>query len=106
MSSPELLLILARDLIGVRGIYQGREYALIEVLDSGPSLVLEPVHVDMTVQNTCQGEARRLVQSHYTVPFFSEVRQDLHPVVCEFLGQALSAVLREQIQADSEANPD
>jgi hypothetical protein len=67
--NTELLLALAHDLIGVHGIYQGSEYTLIEVLDSGPSIVLEPVLADAVVQNTFQGEAKRIAQNNYTVPF-------------------------------------
>ena len=95
--NTELLLALAHDLIGVHGIYQGREYTLIEVLDSGPSVVLEPVEADAVVQNTFQGEAKRFAQSNYTVPFYSEIRQDLHPVVQEFLGPDIAKVLHEQL---------
>ena len=96
-TNTELLLNLAHDLIGVNGIYQGREYTLIEVLNSGPSVVLEPVDTDSVVQNTFQGEAKRFAQSNYTVPFYSEVRQCLHPVIEEFLGPEISQVLNEQI---------
>lgn len=96
--NTDLLLTLAHDLIGVNGVYQGREYALIEVLDSGPSVVLEPVDTDSVVQNTFQGEAKRFAQSNYTVPFYSEVRQCLHPVIEEFLGPEISKVLNEQIR--------
>jgi|GEM_PF-3627822 hypothetical protein len=95
--NTELLLALAHDLIGVHGIYQGREYTLIEVLDSGPSVVLEPVQTDTVIQNTFQGEAKRFAQSNYTVPFYSEVRQNLHPVVQEFLGPDIAKVLHEQL---------
>lgn len=98
MSDRDLLLQLAHDLIGVHGLYQGREYTLIEVLDSGPNVVLEPVDKDNIVQNTAQGEAKRLAQNSYTLPFFSEVRQDIHPVLAEFLGEEICQVLREAIK--------
>lgn len=92
-----LLLSLAHDLIGVRGSYQGREYTLIEVLNAGPSIVLEPIQTDSVVQNTFQGEAKRFAQSNYTVPLYSEVRQSLHPVLQEFLGPDIVRVLQEQL---------
>lgn len=95
--NTELLLALAHDLVGLHGIYQGREYALIEVLDAGPSVVLEPVQAEAVIQNTFQGEAKRFAQSNYTVPFYSEVRQSLHPVVQEFLGPDIVKVLQEQL---------
>lgn len=96
-TNNELLLRLAHDLIGVNGIYQGREYTLIEVLNTGPSVVLEPVKADNVVQNTFQGEAKRYAQSNYTVPFYSEVRHSLHPVLQEFLGPDITQVLQEQL---------
>ncbi len=92
-----LLLSLAHDLVGVSGVYQGREYTLIEVLNAGPSVVLEPIHADSVVQNTFQGEAKRFAQSNYTVPLYSEVRQSLHPVLQEFLGPDIAHVLQEQL---------
>jgi hypothetical protein len=49
------------------------------------------------IQNTFQGEAKRFAQSNYTVPFYSEVRQNLHPVVQEFLGPDIAKVLHEQL---------
>jgi len=93
MSIPndELLLKLAHDLIGVRGIYQGREYA-------GPSVVLEPTTQEVEVQNTAQGEAKRYAQSNYTIPMYSEVRKDLHPVLVDFLGQEICNELRKEIK--------
>ena len=90
-----LLLKLAHELIGFSGLYQGREYTLIEVINSGPSVVLEPIQHYTVVQNTFQGEAKRFAKSNYTVPFYSEVRHTLHPVLQEFLGPNIVSVLQE-----------
>ena len=87
----------------MEGIYQGCRYTLIEVLDSVPSVVLEPTGEDNIVQNSAQGEARRFVQNNFTVPFFSEIKQQLHPVVSEFLGKEISSVLEEQITSSTQS---
>lgn len=99
MPDHSLLLQLAHDLIGVRGVYRGREFTLIEVMDSGPSVVLEPNETDNVVQNTAQGEAKRFAQSNYTIPFLSPVDGDIHPVLQGFLGEDIVNVLRESLEA-------
>ncbi|EDY86756.1 hypothetical protein GP5015_1555 [gamma proteobacterium HTCC5015] len=102
MPDHSVLLQLAHDLVGVRGVYRGREFTLIEVMDDGPSVVLEPTETDNVVQNTAQGEAKRYAQSSYTLPFLSPVNGDIHPVLQDFLGNDILAVLRESI-ADTQA---
>ncbi|MGM0564156.1 MAG: hypothetical protein ACQES2_07485 [Pseudomonadota bacterium] len=101
MADRQQQLELARDLIGVRGVYKGREFAVIEVMDSGPSVVLEPTESDNVVQNTAQGEAKRFAQSNYTIPFLSPVDGDIHPVLQGFLGDDIVAVLRESLSEAS-----
>lgn len=82
---PNELLDILHNLIGTRGFYQGSEYELIEILEHGPSLVLRDCSEAHAIQNDMHGEARRLVTKTHTVPLFSEIRHDIHPVLKEFL---------------------
>ena len=75
---------------------------MIEVL-SGPSVVLEPVEASVEVQNTAQGEAKRYAQPNYTLPVYSEITHDLHPVLVDFLGEAMCDTLRRQIDLDAQS---
>lgn len=81
---PTELLDILHDLIGTRGFYQNSEYELIEILEHGPSLVLRDCSDTHAIQNDMHGEARRLVTKTHTIPLFSEVQHDLHPVLKEF----------------------
>ena len=81
---PEIVLATLRELIGTRGYYQATEYEFIEVLEHGPELVLHDCSHAQTIQPDMHGEARRLVDKTHTVPLFSEVSHDLHPVLVDF----------------------
>ena len=95
-TSTELLDIL-HELIGARGQYHAGEYELIEVLEHGPSLVLRDCSAAHEIQSDMHGEARRLVTKTHTVPLFSEVHDELHPVLKEFFGDELSEKLSASI---------
>lgn len=81
---PTELLDILHDLIGTRGFYQNSEYELIEILEHGPALVLRDCSEAHAIQNDMHGDAHRLVTKTHTVPLFSEVSHDLHPVLKEF----------------------
>lgn len=81
---PTELLDILHDLIGTRGFYKNSEYELIEVLEHGPAVVLRDCGADHAIQSDMHGEARRLVTKTHTVPLFSELRHDLHPVLKDF----------------------
>lgn len=98
-TSPELFSLL-HDLIGTQGRYQDALYTLIEIIESAPIAVLEPVEDETIIQNTYQGEAKRYALKNYSIPLFSEVSQSLHPVLKEFLGQEITQLLEDQIKAD------
>lgn len=98
-TSPELFSLL-HDLIGTQGYYQDALYTLIEVIESAPIVVLEPVSSENIIQNTYQGEAKRYALKNYSIPLFSEVSKGLHPVIKEFVGDEIAHLLNEQIKAD------
>lgn len=50
-----------RNLIGVRARYQGALFEIIEVLEDGPSLVLQDCERHTTIQADQHGEAHRRV---------------------------------------------
>lgn len=79
--TPPQLLDALRARIGVRGSHEGRELELIEVLEHEPALVLRDCGEAHTIQTDMHGEARRMVGKTHTVPVFSEVNDDFHPVL-------------------------
>lgn len=91
---PDLLLLL-REQIGCRGLYNNQEYELIEVLEHDAALVLRDCSTAHTIQSDMHGEAHRMVSKTHTVPLFSEIDENLHPVLKDFF----SATLVEQLQA-------
>ena len=57
-----------RNLIGVRARYHGALFEIIEVLEDGPSLVLQDCEKHTTIQADQHGEARRRVPLTMTLP--------------------------------------
>lgn len=92
--NPDLIQYLNR-LLGMKGIYDGAQFQLIEVITTDAMLVLAPVATKWMVQNDFLGEARRLAHKTYSVPLFSELCADLHPVASGFLGEKISRDLRQ-----------
>ncbi len=78
---PELIITLEqlRGMIGLHLIHQGISCQVIEVLDDGPSLVLQSVHESPTIQPDQHGEAQRRTPVTYTVPVLNHDRTELHP---------------------------
>lgn len=72
-------------LVGRRLIYDGVACQVIDVIVDGPSLVLCRTDADGIIQPNQFGEARRRVPQTYMIPFWSQVRDDLHPVLRELL---------------------
>ena len=91
------LLSLLHDLIGLQGHYHGHHYELVEIIDRGPKVVLERIDQQI-IQNDSYGEAHRLVNSTYTVNVQSELGTQIHPVLQEFLGDAICQTLQQPLQ--------
>ena len=70
-----------RQLIGARVHYLEDRWQVIEILDDGPTLVLESLQ-RRVVQYNQYGEGHRRVPQRLSVPVLGQNRQDLHP---EFL---------------------
>ena len=68
-----------RGMIGLRLIHQGMTCQVIEVLEDGPSLVLQSIHETPTIQPNQHGEAQRRTPVTYTVPVLSRDKNELHP---------------------------
>jgi hypothetical protein len=71
-----------RDLIGLRVRHGGIDCQIIEVLEDGPSLVLQE-EWGHAIQPDQYGEAHRRVPHTLTVPIFNDDKTDLNPA---FLG--------------------
>lgn len=68
-----------RGMIGLRMRHQGVLCQVIEVLEDGPSLVLQNCDEGTTIQPNIYGEANRRVPLTYTVPVLTGDRLELHP---------------------------
>ena len=68
-----------RQMIGVRVRSEGLLWHVVEVLEDGPSLVLESLRERKVVQGDQFGEGRRWAPDHLTVPVLSPDRTELHP---------------------------
>jgi len=71
-----------RDLIGLRVRYGGMDCQIIEILEDGPSLVLQN-DVAQAIQPDQYGEAHRRVPHTLTIPIFTDDKAELNP---DFLG--------------------
>lgn len=68
-----------RGMIGLHVIHQGTLCQIIEILEDGPSLVLQSVeHIDI-IQTNQHGEAHRRVRQTFTIPVLSKDKTEIHP---------------------------
>lgn len=73
-----------RQLIGRQLSLEGKTCQVIEVLEDGPSLVVECTEGDTRIQGNQFGDGARRVQQHHTVPVYSSIdREQLHPVFAQ-----------------------
>ncbi|HEB67183.1 MAG TPA: hypothetical protein ENI93_04480 [Gammaproteobacteria bacterium] len=77
--SDEIIITLEqlRGLIGLRMIHQGSLCRVIEVLEDGPSLVLQSIGESPTIQPNQHGEATRRSPVTYTIPVLNEEHTEL-----------------------------
>ncbi len=81
MNDRSLSLKQLRQLIGARVRYLEDIWQIIEILDDGPTLVLESLQ-RRVVQHNQYGEGHRRVPQRLSIPVLGHDQQDLHP---EFL---------------------
>lgn len=80
MSDPiEISLDQLRGMIGLRVRHEGGVYQIIEVLEDGPSLVLENRQQATSQQADQYGDPGRWVPTTCTVPVLVGARDALHP---------------------------
>jgi len=72
-----------RGLIGIRVEYDGSACEIIEILEDGPSLILQDCEDRPTIQADQYGEAHRRVPTIRTVPILCPDQHDWSPT---FLG--------------------
>ncbi len=70
-----------RDLIGLRVKHQGSHWEIIEVLEDGPSLVLQDCEHHTVIQPDQHGEAHRRVPTTLTIPIFDRESRELSPIL-------------------------
>jgi hypothetical protein len=82
---PEIVITLdqLRSMIGLRLLYQGILCRVIEVLEDGPSLVLQSIEEEPSIQANQHGEATRRTPVSYTVPVLNDTQTELHPQFLE-----------------------
>lgn len=71
-----------RGMLGLRVRYRGAIYSVIEVIEDGPAIVIEPELAVSAIQADAYGNARRQSRTLLTVPVLSADQQQIHP---EFL---------------------
>lgn len=79
MSKIIITLEQLRSMIGLRLWHQGILCQVIEVLEDGPSLVLQSLKEAPTIQPNQHGEATRRTPVTYTVPVLNNDKTELHP---------------------------
>ena len=70
-----------RGLIGRRINYQGIECQIIEVLEDGPSVVLEECTAHTVIQDDQYGEGHRRVAPAFSIPLWDAQSGGLNPAL-------------------------
>ena len=78
MSEIIITLDQLRSMIGMRLMHQGILCQVIEVLQDGPSLVLQSIDEAPSIQPNQHGEATRRTPVTYTVPVLNQDKTELH----------------------------
>ena len=69
-------------MLGLRVRYRGAIYSVLEIIEDGPAIVLEPETASSSIQADAYGNARRQTRTLLTIPVLSADQQQIHP---EFL---------------------
>ena len=67
-----------RGMIGLKVRHQGLHCQIIEVLEDGPSLVLQNCEAVSTIQPNQFGDANRRVPQTHTIPVLTPDQKELH----------------------------
>ena len=78
MSELIITLDQLRGMIGLHLLHQGIPCRVIEVLEDGPSLVLQSINEEPSIQANQHGEATRRTPVSYTVPVLNDTQTELH----------------------------
>ena len=68
-----------RGMIGLYVIHNGIPCQIIEVLEDGPSIVLQSISDEGTIQGNQHGDATRRVRETFTIPVLSKDKTEIHP---------------------------
>ena len=82
-----------RELIGREAVVDGVHCQVIEILESGPRVVVCET-VGSHIQSNQFGDPQRRVPRTHTVPLKSQIEKDLHPVIRTLAGEDLTHRLR------------
>ena len=72
-----------RGLIGRRIHYQGLDCQIIEVLEDGPSVVLQECTAHTVIQDDQYGEGHRRVAPTFSIPLWDAHSGEINPVLAE-----------------------
>lgn len=78
MSEMIITLDQLRSMIGLCLLHQGTLCRVIEVLEDGPSLVLQSIEEEPSIQANQHGEANRRTPVSYTIPVLDSTQNELH----------------------------
>ena len=79
MSEIVITLDQLRGMIGLEAYHQGIACQVIEVLEDGPSLVLQAIALHGVIQPNQHGDPSRRVPQTFTVQVLTDSRRELHP---------------------------
>jgi len=97
---------LLQPLIGIRGRHAGQTLELVEVLEDGPMVALLDASASPRIQTNQFGDPLTRQSRILTLPVFSEIEADAHPVLRSLLPEAVLEELRALIHAHrDEADP-
>ena len=78
MDEIDITLEQLRGMIGLKVQHQGLRGQIIEVLEDGPSLVLQNCESVSTIQPNQFGDANRRVPQTHTIPVLTPDQKELH----------------------------
>lgn len=90
---------LLHPLIGIRGRHAGQTLELVEVLEDGPMVALLDASAAPRIQTNQFGDPLARHSRILTIPVFSEIEPDAHPVLRSLLPEPILENLRALIHA-------
>ena len=83
-------------LIGIRGIVEGREVEIIEVLHGSEEIILRECQAKNALLQNPYGDITRRTRETFTLPFRSELGDSVHPVLAMLLDPEQQNLLLDQ----------